>query len=81
MLCSVSYVRCVTKLSFYALKTKRYLYWVDLLNRGFGSGLLETHKKELTQLINRDKNRPSVVIWSVANEPRSDDPAAENYFK
>ncbi|CAL8111716.1 unnamed protein product [Orchesella dallaii] len=47
----------------------------------FGPGLLETHKRELTQLINRDKNRPSVVMWSVANEPRSEDPNAENYFR
>ncbi|ODN06660.1 Beta-glucuronidase [Orchesella cincta] len=47
----------------------------------FGPGLLETHKNELTRLIKRDKNRPSVVMWSVANEPRSEDPNAENYFR
>lgn len=47
----------------------------------FGSGLLETHKNDLTELINRDKNRPSVVLWSVANEPRAEDPAAEEYFR
>jgi len=48
---------------------------------GFGPVLLETHKREMTQLIQRDKNHPSVVIWSVANEPRSEDSNAENYFR
>jgi beta-glucuronidase len=37
----------------------------------------ETYKKaaqQLTELVSRDKNRPSVIIWSVANEtPRSND--------
>jgi len=47
----------------------------------FGSGLLEFHKNEMTQLIQRDKNHPSVVIWSVANEPRSEDANAEEYFR
>lgn len=54
---------------------------INFLFSIFGEGLLETHKNELTQLIKRDKNRPSVVMWSVANEPRSEDPAAENYFR
>ncbi|CAL8111717.1 unnamed protein product [Orchesella dallaii] len=47
----------------------------------FGPGLLETHKNELTRLIKRDKNRASVVMWSVANEPRTEDPNSENYFR
>jgi beta-glucuronidase len=29
----------------------------------------------------RDKNHPSVVIWSIANEPESDTEGAENYFR
>ncbi|KAI1293683.1 Beta-glucuronidase [Halotydeus destructor] len=32
-------------------------------------------------MIHRDKNRPSVVMWSIANEPMSEDEAAKNYFK
>jgi beta-glucuronidase len=47
----------------------------------FGPELLEVHKLEMTQLMKRDKNRPSVVMWSVANEPRSEEPAAEEYFR
>ncbi len=33
------------------------------------------------ELVQRDKNRPSVVMWSVANEPVSDSKIAETYFK
>jgi len=47
----------------------------------FGPILLETHKQEMTQLMQRDKNHPSVVMWSVANEPRSEDVNAEEYFR
>ncbi|CAG2180571.1 unnamed protein product [Oppiella nova] len=32
-------------------------------------------------MIQRDKNRPSVVMWSIANEPSSDKPAAKDYFQ
>jgi len=35
----------------------------------------------MEELIRRDKNRPSVVMWSVANEPASDLPPAAYYFK
>ncbi|OXA64937.1 beta-glucuronidase isoform X2 [Folsomia candida] len=48
---------------------------------GFGPELLATHKSQLTQLIHRDKNRPSVVMWSVSNEPQSQKPEAGPYFK
>ena len=32
-------------------------------------------------MITRDKNHPSVVMWSVANEPDSEASAASTYFK
>lgn len=35
----------------------------------------------IEELVARDKNRPSVVMWSLANEPSSELPVAENYFK
>ena len=57
------------------------MFFFKFFKREFGPGLLETHKRELTQLMQRDKNHPSVVIWSVANEPRSEDVNAENYFR
>ena len=47
----------------------------------FGNDLLTRHKEVMTELFRRDKNRPSVIIWSVGNEPRSNQEAAEHYFK
>ncbi|KAK4873706.1 hypothetical protein RN001_013066 [Aquatica leii] len=47
----------------------------------FSSELLENHKRSLTELYNRDKNRPSVIMWSIANEPRTQSNAASDYFK
>ena len=35
----------------------------------------------MSELIDRDKNRASALIWSIANEPRSQRKAAEKYFK
>ena len=49
--------------------------------RGFGSDLLANHKTVMSELVARDKNRASVVMWSVANEPQSEEPAAKNYFQ
>lgn len=46
----------------------------------FSSTLLEKHKSSLTQLIARDKNHPSVIAWSIANEPRTQTKAAGEYF-
>ncbi len=34
---------------------------------------LETARRMLTELVARDKNHPSVILWSVANEPMSPD--------
>lgn len=47
----------------------------------FTDVLLTKHKQSLTELIRRDKNHPSVVMWSVSNEPRTQDPLADNYFR
>ena len=33
------------------------------------------------EMIQRDKNRPAVIMWSVANEPASSEPAAGPYFR
>ncbi|XP_044253133.1 beta-glucuronidase-like [Tribolium madens] len=48
---------------------------------GYSDALLENHKKSLTELIQRDKNRPAVIIWSAANEPRTQYDASEAYYK
>jgi beta-glucuronidase len=41
----------------------------------------EVHGQVIRELVARDKNRPSVVLWSIANEPESDTEGAERYFK
>lgn len=43
--------------------------------------MLDNHKKAMEQLIHRDRNHPSVVMWSVANEPRTGELSADAYFK
>ena len=35
----------------------------------------------MTELVSRDRNHPSVVMWSVANEPDSEHASAAPYFK
>lgn len=47
---------------------------------GYIPNLLQKHKDSLTQLIRRDKNRPSVIAWSVANEARTQVQLADEYF-
>ncbi len=48
---------------------------------------LENHKNALTELINRDKNHPSVICWSIGNEPgiwgeeEANSEKAENYWQ
>lgn len=47
----------------------------------FSAALLKKHKQSLSELIRRDKNRPSVVMWSIANEPRTQLVNAGDYFE
>ncbi|XP_031835054.1 beta-glucuronidase [Nomia melanderi] len=47
----------------------------------FSPILLARHKDSLSELIRRDKNRPSVIMWSISNEPRTQLPEAGEYFK
>lgn len=42
---------------------------------------LEVHKQTLKEMILRDYNHPSVVMWSVANEPQSCHEDSNEYFK
>jgi beta-glucuronidase len=41
----------------------------------------EVHAQAIRELVTRDKNHPSVVLWSIANEPESDTEGAEAYFE
>ncbi|MDE6182307.1 MAG: beta-glucuronidase [Eubacteriales bacterium] len=44
-------------------------------------GTKEAHEQAIKELIERDKNHPSVVMWSIANEPDSDAEGAKEYFE
>jgi beta-glucuronidase len=41
---------------------------------------LQVHLAAIRELVARDKNHPSVVMWSVANEPDTTEPASRPYF-
>jgi beta-glucuronidase len=45
-----------------------------------GNITLKHHINVMKDMIARDKNHPSIVMWSVANEPESSLPEAEAYF-
>ncbi|TMW41911.1 hypothetical protein DOY81_013009, partial [Sarcophaga bullata] len=47
----------------------------------FKQELLDKHKSAMEQLIHRDRNHPSVVMWSIANEPRTNQMNAGSYFQ
>lgn len=50
----------------------------------FGKGnkrRLSLCKQYLRELIARDKNHPSVIMWSIANEPHSTKPEAKEFFR
>jgi beta-glucuronidase len=42
--------------------------------------VLDNHKQVIKDMIIRDKNHPSVLVWSLANEPASTHPEAAEYF-
>lgn len=44
-------------------------------------GTREAHEQVLRELVARDKNHPCVVMWSVANEPASEEEGAREYFE
>ncbi|XP_036381718.1 beta-glucuronidase [Megalops cyprinoides] len=49
--------------------------------RSFGNASLAHHLVVMEELVRRDKNHASVVMWSVANEPAAEMPPAGAYFK
>jgi beta-glucuronidase len=46
-----------------------------------GSATQLVHRRAIEELIARDKNHPSVVLWSLANEPESHTDAGRTYFE
>ncbi|XP_050408987.1 beta-glucuronidase [Patella vulgata] len=47
----------------------------------FDNASLSHHMEVMGEMVRRDKNKPAVLVWSVANEPRSGLSAAGPYFK
>ena len=50
------------------------------LNKNSYGKVAETHRQVLCDMIARDKNHPCVVMWSLANEPDTEDEQAYDYF-
>uniref|UniRef100_A0A0A9WBL9 Beta-glucuronidase n=1 Tax=Lygus hesperus TaxID=30085 RepID=A0A0A9WBL9_LYGHE len=48
---------------------------------GFHETLLKRHKEVLTEMWEAFRNHPSVIMWSLANEPESNDGNSTQYFK
>ena len=48
---------------------------------GFGAELQRNHIQVMQELVLRDKNRASVVMWSIGNEPKSMQLASKSYFE
>ena len=42
---------------------------------------LQHHLAVMKELVQRDKNRAAVIMWSLANEPQTNSPYSESYFK
>lgn len=50
---------------------------VDAIN----NNTREAHRQSIQELIHRDKNHASVVMWAIANEPASAEKGAREYFE
>ncbi len=48
---------------------------------GVFTTLIDNHKNQLVEMVKRDVNHACVVMWSIANEPASDEDKAYDYFK
>lgn len=46
-----------------------------------GEALLEHHRDVMRDLIDRDRHHPSVVMWSLVNEPASWEETSRKYFR
>ena len=47
----------------------------------FNDRTQEAHAQSIRELVARDKNHPSVVMWCLANEPASNEEGARAYFE
>lgn len=54
---------------------------VIVFNRLYSEELKLKHERVLSELIRRDKNYASAIMWSLANEPRTQHNESEPYFR
>jgi beta-glucuronidase len=64
----------LTLMTFLSDGGKPHKTWEELGTKGH-------HEQVIRELIARDKNHPSVVMWSIANEPASEEEGAYEYFQ
>ena len=74
-----SYLNCVTRLVLLLIVSESPA--VGLREQNFVNETPEHHLEVMSELIQRDKNKPSVVMWSVANELDSLSEKAQSYFE
>ena len=55
--------------------------FVGLCNRMYRDDILDKAKSVIKELIIRDKNHPSVIMWSLANEPYIESQEGKHFFK
>ncbi|KAL4914496.1 glycosyl hydrolases family 2, TIM barrel domain-containing protein [Aspergillus aurantiobrunneus] len=48
---------------------------------GINNNTQRAHAQAIRELVARDKNHPSVVMWSITNEPASNEEGAREYFE
>ena len=63
--------------NFAAAGTGQYTYFFETPTV---PQLLENHKQQVSEMIARDKNHPSVIAWSLFNEPETTSEYARRYF-
>ena len=55
--------------------------FVGLNSRNYTEEILNKAVSVINEMINRDKNHPSVIMWSLANEPVVETDEGEHFFK
>lgn len=60
-------------------KYAKFNEWI-FVSSGFSSKLFENHKRVMSEIVEQYKNHPSVIMWSLANEPVTSDNSSDHYF-
>lgn len=55
--------------------------FVGLNNRNYTDDVLNKAVSVIHEMVKRDKNHPSIIMWSLANEPMIETDEGENFFK